>query len=111
MSKSSPTASQPQTVHAERYRETIGSTGEGKPLALQRLGMDVCFHGVIVEGRRPARHGAVSAVDAEGHWRVGRTGTRYSVGGSLQEPIDQELRLEKIKREYARHYGAAVLFY
>lgn len=38
---------EPQTIHAERFHEAVGSTGAGKSLALKRLGMDVRFHGVI----------------------------------------------------------------
>jgi acarbose 7IV-phosphotransferase len=42
---------QPQTIHAERFHETLGSTGAGKSMALKRLGMEVRFHGVIGEDR------------------------------------------------------------
>ena len=41
----------PQTIHAKRFHETLGSTGAGKSMALKRLGMDVHFHGVIGEDR------------------------------------------------------------
>jgi len=39
----------PQTLHARKFHEAIGSTGAGKALALRRLGVDVSLHGVIGE--------------------------------------------------------------
>jgi sugar/nucleoside kinase (ribokinase family) len=37
----------PGTVFSKRFRETVGGTGAGKALALNRLGFDVTFHGLI----------------------------------------------------------------
>jgi len=36
-----------QTVFSKGYHETIGSTGAGKALNLQKLGMDITLHGLI----------------------------------------------------------------
>lgn len=37
----------PQTLYAQRFHETLGSTGAGKALNLRRLGWDVTLHGPI----------------------------------------------------------------
>ncbi|HYF61485.1 MAG TPA: carbohydrate kinase family protein [Herpetosiphonaceae bacterium] len=37
----------PQTLYAQRFHETIGSTGAGKALNLRRLGWNVALHGPI----------------------------------------------------------------
>jgi len=39
----------PQTVFGHGYHETIGSSGAGKALNLNKLGLDVTFHGVIAD--------------------------------------------------------------
>jgi sugar/nucleoside kinase (ribokinase family) len=41
----------PHTLHALSYHEAIGSTGAGKSIALNRLGVDVRFHGMIGEDK------------------------------------------------------------
>ncbi len=39
----------PQTVRAKHFHETLGSTGAGKALNLQKLGFNVTLHGLIGE--------------------------------------------------------------
>lgn len=71
---------QPQTLHARKYHEAIGSTGAGKSLALKKLGVDVHFHGVIGEdeyGRTIRQHFADEGIPFA--WDIDPQGTERHV--------------------------------
>lgn len=122
-----------QTVFSRRYHETVGETGAGKALNLQRLGLQTTLHGMIGDddyGRRILEAMKQSGitflhdVDPAGTERhvnlMAETGGRISIymAYATYEPLFDAARLESLLAvqdyvvlniiNYARHLIPAV---
>jgi acarbose 7IV-phosphotransferase len=76
-----PTAA-PATIHAQRWHETIGSSGAGKALNLARLGVPVSLHALIgndEEGRRVRDALTAGGVDLVAPTAPGATTRHFNV--------------------------------
>ncbi|MFP4363581.1 MAG: PfkB family carbohydrate kinase [Spirochaetia bacterium] len=111
----------PQTISAKNFHEAIGSTGAGKSFALQALGMNFTFHGIIGEdkygfliGQRFAEEGInfvydICTTGTERHVNLHKNATGQRLSLFLTSPPeDVELDEDRIERLIQK---SDVLFY
>ncbi|ERJ13155.1 carbohydrate kinase family protein [Haloplasma contractile] len=104
---------QPATIHAKRTHETIGSTGAGKALSLNQLGVNVTLQGLIGDdayGEKISRYlsehhvNFLSESDPEGTERhvnlMNEAGNRISIftnSSSFNPEVDYNKMINEIK--------------